>query len=204
MSAAVQLLGDDEVVFRRTGVRFPVELRPEGVVLGEPSTWPVVVGRLEALEGRLLYMPPCADKQQYVASDVVFVLRSWTSRVPGFVVGGNEAGMKLGGDVRAADAAVWRRADVGSPSGRVQSVPPVLAVEVAGQDEGETELLEKARWYARQGVPTVWLVLPDTREVVVLEGGRTLRCKAGETLPEVGALPGLRPLVDEMFRQLDG
>jgi hypothetical protein len=36
-----------------------------------------------------------------------------------FVVGTNEAGMKLGGAVRGADAAVWRKADVGSASGEL-------------------------------------------------------------------------------------
>lgn len=50
-------------------------------------------------------MPPGADVQQEVAADVVLILRSWSEQHPEFVVGGNEAGMKLGGDIRAADAA---------------------------------------------------------------------------------------------------
>ena len=38
--------------------------------------------------------------------------------------------------------------------------PPVLAVEVAGQDEDADTLREKARWYLGQEVPVVWIVLP--------------------------------------------
>lgn len=104
---AVRLLDDDEVVLKRTGVRFPLELRPSGLVADDPSTWPSAEGRLELVEGRLLYRPPCADVQQDVAVDLVFALRSWSEHHQGFIVGGNEAGMKLGADIRAADAAVW-------------------------------------------------------------------------------------------------
>jgi hypothetical protein len=128
---AVQMLDDDAVVLRRTGVRFPIELRPVGFQAEILRTWPDVDGRLEWVAGRLLYMPPCADTQQDVAVDVVFVLRAWSEACAEFVVGANEASMKLGDDIRAADAAVWRRSDTGPSVGRLRRVPPVLAVEVA-------------------------------------------------------------------------
>jgi Uma2 family endonuclease len=201
-SAAIKLLDDDDIRLQRAGVRFPIELRPTGVNLGDPASWPSADGRLEYVEGRLLYMPPCADTQQYVAVDVVFVLRSWAQARAEFVVGANEAGMKLGSDVRAADAAVWRRADVGAATGRIQHVPPVLAVEVAGNDEGELELRAKAGWYRGHGVSSVWLVLPETREVIVLGEHRDSRHAAGEHLPEAPELPGLRPPVAAFFSQL--
>lgn len=198
---AVQLFPrDDEIVLK--GVRFPVELRHDGFDPDDTATWPRIVGRLEYVDGRLLYMPPCADTQQYVAVDVVFLLRSWSESHPGFVIGGNEAGMKLGGDTRAADAAVWRLADVGSPQGRLQQVPPLLAVEVAGEDEGERELRAKARWYFDHGVVTVWIVLPDAREVLVLHADTESRHRIGETLREDARLPGLRPEVDRFFVQI--
>jgi hypothetical protein len=134
---AVKLLDDDAVLLRRTGVRFPVELRPLGLKGDDPLTGPEAEGRLEWVQGRLLYTPPCADIQQDVAVDLVHVLRSWSETQPGFVVGGNEAGMRLGQDIRAADAAVWRRADVGPSTRRLRHAPPILAVEVAGLDEDE-------------------------------------------------------------------
>lgn len=151
-AAAIRLLDDDEVVLRRTGVRFPVELRPGGFVPDDLSTWPDADGRLELIEGRLLYLPPCADIQQDVAVDLVHALRSWSEANPGFVVGGNEAGMKLGADIRAADAAVWSRDSVGPSTGRLRHAAPVLAAEVAGADEDETVLRDKAAWYLARGV----------------------------------------------------
>jgi Uma2 family endonuclease len=200
---AVQLLDDDAIVFRQTGVRFPVELRPVGFEPDELASWPEVEGRLEWIDGRLTYMPPCADLQQDTAVDVVHILRTWSERETGFVVGGNEAGMKLGKDVRAADAAVWRRADVGPSTGRLRQVPPLLAVEVAGQDEEEPVLREKAGWYLKHGVCVVWIVLPDPRQVLVLTAAAEARYGRGMSLPEVAVLPGLAPTVDRFFWQID-
>jgi Uma2 family endonuclease len=201
-SASVRLLDDDEIRLTRAGIRFPIELRPRGLRPADPTSWPSAEGRLEYVNGKLLYMPPCADTQQYVAVDVVFVLRGWALAQPEFVVGANEAGMKLGADVRAADAAVWRRADVGAPVGRIQHVAPVLAVEVAGTDEEEAVLREKANWYREHGVAVIWLVLPETREVIVVRGSSESRHASAEQLPELEALPGLRPDVAAFFTQL--
>jgi Uma2 family endonuclease len=200
---AIKLLDDDAVVLRRTGVRFPVELRPLGFRVDEPSTWPEAEGRLEWVEGRLLYMPPCADIQQDIAVDVVHVLRSWSEDHSGFIVGGNEAGMKLGGDIRAADAAVWRAEDVGPSVGKLRHVSPVLAVEVAGQDEDEAFLRRKAEWYLSHGVRVVWLVLPETREVLVLRPEGESRHARGDQLSGSSDLPGLVPSVDRFFVQVD-
>jgi len=199
---AIQVLPDDSKI-GLIGVRFPVELRIEGFDPLRRSTWPALEGRLEYLGGRLLYMPPCADYQQDVAMDVAYVLRSWSERKPDFIVGGNEAGMKLGQDLRAADVAVWRTEDAGQRSARVRSVPPVLAVEIAGEDEEERVLRDKARWYLDHGVAVVWLVLPEAREVVVITPahekrfGRTDRIDSHESLPE------LEPEVARLFAQLD-
>src|SRR6266516_1514782 len=160
---AVTLLGDHEAILRVSGVRFPVELRLVDFRPEDLTTWPGGDGRFGYVGGRLLLMPPCGDIQQYAAMDVAWILRAWSKLGGGFLVGGYEAGMKLGHDVRAADAAVWRRADVGEPAGGLQSVPPVLAVEIAGQEEEEVVLREKARWYLSHGVSVVWVVLPASR-----------------------------------------
>lgn len=204
VTRAVQLLDDDDLRVKRLGVRFPLELRPPGFVADDIATWPDVEGRLEYVDGRVLYMPPCADTQQYVAVDVVFVLRTWVQSHPGFVVGANEAGMKLGDDVRGADAAVWRRADVGTASGHIQHVAPVLAVEVAGTDEGEAELRTKARWYIDHGVAAVWIVLPDTEEALVITPAGESRHKGSDRLAAVAELGGLSPKAAEFFAQLRG
>jgi Uma2 family endonuclease len=201
-NAAVQFVDDDEIRLRRANVRFPVEIRPDGFDVEDPHTWPTVEGRLEYMEGKLLYMPPCADTQQYVASDVTFILRSWAGSHIQFVVGSNEAGMKLGGSVRAADAAVWRRTDVGSATGRIQHTAPVLAVEVSGTDEEEDVLRQKARWYRDHGVAVVWLVLPQSREVIVVNEAGDTRYSMGQDLPPEEQLPDLRAPVAGFFSQL--
>jgi Uma2 family endonuclease len=201
-NVAVELVDDDEIRLRRANVRFPVELRPNDFDVDDPSTWPSVEGRLEYVEGRLLYMLPCADAQQYVATDATFILRSWAQTHDGFVVGSNEAGMKLGDSVRAADVAVWRRSDEGTVTGHVQHVAPVLAVEVAGTDEEEQVLRDKAGWYREHGVGIVWLVLPETREVVVIDESGDSRFGVGQHLPPHAELPGLGPAVDAFFSQL--
>src|SRR5438128_997128 len=112
--------------------------------------------------------------------------------------------MRLGDDTRAADAAVWRRVDTRRGDPGLRFVPPVLAVEVGGREEGERELREKARWYLAAGVPVVWLVLPAEREVVVVTPAGASRCRPGERLPADPLLPSLAPEVDELFVQVSG
>ena len=202
VAPAIRLFPDDPRI-GLVGVRFPVELRAEEADPARPETWPAIDGRLEYVGGRLLYMPPCADNQADVAVDVAFVLRAWSEARHEFIVGGNEAGMKLGDDIRAADVAVWRAADVGERSGRVRSVPPVLAVEIAGEDEEERVLRDKARWYLDHGVSVVWIVFPETRQVLVMGPAEERRCSPGERLPSSEVLPDLEPEVARFFAQLD-
>jgi Uma2 family endonuclease len=147
-------------------------------------------------------MPPCGEEPQDVASDVTGLLHAWVKSHPDFVLGSNEAGMLLAGEVRGADAAIWRRAEVGTSKG-FRRVPPVLAVEIAGEHEGEEELREKAGWYLDHGVSAVWLVLTDAREVLVLGASGESRHRSGEKLPSCAELPDLAPEVSAFFWQLD-
>jgi Uma2 family endonuclease len=187
-----------------TGVKFPVELRiPDGFDPDRPETWPSVDGRLEFVGGRLLYMPPCGDVQQDVVADVVLLLGGWVRRHPEFVLATNEAGIRLGDASRGADAAIFQRAAVGPYTGKFRRVPPVLAVEVSGDDEAVNVLREKARWYLSVGVLHVWLVIPEERAVLAVTLAGERRFERGESLTEVAELPGLAPAVAEFFRQLD-
>lgn len=193
----------EETVTLPRAVRFPVEMvPPDGFDPERPETWPQAPGRWEYLEGRLLYMPPCGDVQQETVADVIIVLGPWVRSHPEFVLGTNEAGMRLSGSTRAADAAVWRRADVGPYTGGLRRTPPLLAVEVGGDDEPESALREKARWYLSAGVRTVWLVLPDPREIVVVTASAESRHGPGQRLPPIADLPGLEAAVDDFFVQI--
>jgi Uma2 family endonuclease len=194
----------DETIVLPRAVRFPVEfLPPRGFDPDDLATWPRVDGRLEHVDGRLLYMPPCGDDQQYTVTDVVIVLGAWVRGHRDYVLGSNEAGMRLGGDTRAADAAIWLRREVSPRTGGFQRVPPVLAVEVGGVDETEEDLLAKAEWYLSVGVATVWNVVPQARVVIVVTRAGATRHEAGAVLPEPAGLDGLRVAVADLFVQLD-
>ena len=194
----------DEETFPVPGsVRFPVELTPpDGFDPARLETWPRVAGRLEWVAGRLLYMPGCGDLQQDTVTDVVATLAIWGRAHPEFVVGTNEAGMRLGKDTRAADAAVWRRADLGPYTKGFRTVPPVLAVEVTSREEPPLALREKARWYLDAGVSVVWIVVPEQREVLVITREGDSRHGRGDRLPPHSQLPDLAPAVDDLFFQI--
>jgi Uma2 family endonuclease len=186
-------------VVPRIAVRLPLALpEPDGFVVGEHQTWPRVVGRVEYVRGRLEYMPPCGKNQRRVAVDVVTELNLWRREHTDFVVGANEAGMLLEGEVRGADAAIWR---AGEPSGNeLARTPPVLAVEICGEDEPLESLLGKASWYLGHGVEVVWTIVPDTRRVHVTTKKGTV--EVADRIPESSSLPGLAPLLADFFRQL--
>lgn len=190
----------DVTVVPRIALRLPLELPvPDGFDVASLKTWPEVTGRLEFVGGRLEYMPPCREIQQRTAVDVLTELNLWRRQRTGFVVGGNEAGMLLGGEVRAADAAVWRDGPAGEGFARTA---PLLAVEVSGVDDTVDLLRSKARWYLDHGVETVWIVVPESRSVLVITGQGETEHGANDSLPEPAGLPGLSPRAASFFAQL--
>ena len=196
---------DPESIPVPASARFPIELEaPAGFRVDDPATWPRIDGRLEYVDGRLLWMPPCGMSQQLVAVSATGLIRDWARARRGFLVGGNEAGLLFGNDARGAEAAVWHRDMLGSTeTDAFVRVPPILAVEVAGRQEGERTLRAKGRWYLARGVHVVWIVLPRVRAVVVMTSDGETRHAAGEHLPAHPELPDLAPGVDEFFEQLD-
>jgi Uma2 family endonuclease len=146
-------------------------------------------------------MPPCGEGQQETVADVVSALGRWAEAHPDFALGTNEAGMRLGEDSRAADAGIWRRRP-GPPGWAFRHDPPLLAVEVTGQDDTLDGLREKARWYLDAGVPVVWIALPDERRVVVVTAAGEASYAMGERLPTHSDLPGLEVEVAAIFRQV--
>lgn len=187
-------------VVPRIAVSLPLVLPlPDGFDVARLQTWPTTGGRLEFVGGRLEYMPPCGEAQQRTAADVVTELNLWRRAHPGFVVGGNEAGMLLAGEVRAADAAVW---PAGPALEGLSRTAPLLAVEVSGVDDTEALLDQKAKWYLDHGVRTVWIVVPQTRSAKVATSQGVTEVRGDETMPGPAGLPGLTPSVASFFGQL--
>src|SRR5437773_12402391 len=89
----------DEETFPVPGsVRFPVELTPpDGFDPARLETWPRVAGRLEWVRGRLLYMPPCGDRQQYTVADEIG-RASCRERVQSAVAAGSAKASKRRGE----------------------------------------------------------------------------------------------------------
>jgi hypothetical protein len=85
----------------------------------------------------------------------------------------------------------------------ISSMPLAPEPETIGVPGSVRFLQEKAAWYLARGVKIVWLVLPATREVVVVTAGGMTRYGEGDALPTHPELPGLAPDVYRFFRQLD-
>ena len=187
--------------YRRLPLKFPVELQvPEGFDPDDLSTWPRYAGRLEWVGGRLLFMPPCGGTQSKTVVNLARLIGPWTRKHRAFVDGTAEVGIRLGGDSRGADFAIWRKKKRGSLRGFAR-VPPLLAVEVEGEEEAEQAraLRKKTRWYLEHGTKIVWLVFPSRREIVVITTRGEGRYGPGEMTPEHAELPGLRIPVSEVF-----
>lgn len=195
---------DEGYVVVPGSVRFPVQLRiDDSFDPLDVRTWPEVEGRLEYVEGRLLFMPPSGQEQGAVTLSASGVLAKWLETHREFRGATLEIGITLGGETRGAAAALWRKGQAASVDKTTLRFAPLLVIEVAGRDEGEPELRTKARWYLSHGVRVVWLVLPDAREVVVLREDAEWRYATGDALPEQPELPGLTTAVAELFAQLD-
>ncbi len=195
----------DLIVVPRVAVELPLAPPlPHGFNPAAPATWPRIPGRLEYIQGRLLYLPPSGDEHQQTTADTVGALIAWQRRHPAFVVGANEAGMLLGGDVRAAEAAIWRRAAVVPTTGGLPRVPPVLAVEVAGRDDTLAMLRDKGRWYLARGVAIVWILLPATRAALVITEAGETEVPPGGRMPPHADLPDLEPALADLFCQVGG
>ncbi len=181
-------------------IQFPVELKPpRGFDPTRVETWPRIDGRMEYVDGRLLYMPPCGDTQCESVAQVVIEIGNWARKHRAFVVGTSEAGLILGDDVRGADAVVWARADLPPRTGGFRRVAPILAVEVTGQDEEASDLRLKARWYFKHGVQVVWVVDGEAREAWCLTPGGQRRVGERARMPAHPALPGLTPRVRDLL-----
>ena len=151
---------------------------------------------------QVLCMPPCGIAREDTVTDVVVTLGNWARAHPEFVLGTRGAAIQLEGTAQPADAAIWRREDLEGYVGGLRRVPPILAVEVAEDDETEDELREKAAWYLDAGVEAVWLVFCEAREVVAVAPSGARRVGADDTLPEVPGLIGLKPRARELLHQL--
>ena len=110
--------------------------------------------------------------------------------------------MLLGGDVPGAEAAVWRRDAVDPRTAGYPRVPPILVIRGRRPRGERGGAAGEAKWYLGHGVAVVWLVLPETCEVIAVTAGPETRHGVGDRLPPHRALLGLEPAAERFFRQL--
>lgn len=74
---------------------------------------------------------------------------------------------------------------------------PLLAIEVLSPKQGVYDILEKFKLYFTLGVQSCWLVIPNTRTVLVYSGpNRFATFGTGEVIDEV---LGIRIPIEEIF-----
>ena len=81
---------------------------------------------------------------------------------------------------------------------RVQRFVPDLAIEVVSPNDTFVSLLRKKERYRRCGTAEVWIVSPETREVLVYSAGGDRILRDGAELTSE-LLPGFRLAVTRLF-----
>ena len=141
--------------------------------------------------GSLAFMPPLGSARDAAMTSVASRLGAWVRDRHELVLATSGTWSSIAAVPRPPDAAIWRRSDLDGYVGKLRRVPPLLAVEVAGADDGEDALLEIAAGHLAAGVSTVWLVLPAPRAVLVVTAAGVTRHGADAALPEPAGLVGL-------------
>jgi Uma2 family endonuclease len=98
---------------------------------------------------------------------------------------------------RVPDVCV-RRAD--APSEQIVRTPPLLCVEVLSPEDTVAKMRTKVRDYLEMGVPEVWVVEPEARNVSIYCGATMVEMSAGELA--VPHTPVVVALAD-IFKVLD-
>jgi Uma2 family endonuclease len=70
--------------------------------------------------------------------------------------------------VRIPDVAIFAGPE---PEEDVPTIPPLVAVEILSSDDRMTQVLEKLREYDTFGVPHIWLIDPEKKELYVYQHG---------------------------------
>ncbi len=83
---------------------------------------------------------------------------------------------------------------------RFPEMAPDLAIEIVSSDDNFNKVLGKVDAYLEQGVHIVWLIIPETREVLVCTAHNKHSVREKLAAPEL--LPGFELVVDEIFADL--
>ena len=162
------------------------------------------IGPCELVDGRVVRMVPTGGEHGRIESALGARLDSFVrEKRLGWVLGG-EVGIYTRRNpdrVRGADIAFLsrERAPEGPPLGFL-AIAPELVVEIMSPGDRWQEVQQKLAEYFEIGVGQVWLVIPESREVLVYDSPVQLRqFGEGERLAGEGVLGGFAVAVEELF-----
>lgn len=160
----------------------------------------------ELIDGQFVEREPMGQAADAVAMIIGSLLMAFArTTLPG-VVNGSEGGYQIFHDdpkkVRFPDVSFTRRERLpdGKPVPGHSTIAPDLVVEVVSPNDNANKLRIKIRDFLDAGVPLIWVVNPDTRDVEVFRGdGTGGLLKQGDTLDGGDALPGFACPVASLF-----
>ena len=161
--------------------------------------------RRELVYGEVIEMTPGGAEHSAIGINIAAALRAHVRESGDGVAVGADCGFVLSDDpdlVRAPDVAFIdsdRLPDGGIPQGFFPGAP-YLAVEVVSQTDSASDLQQKVNEYLATGTRLVWVVYPNTKQVVVHQPGAVVSVFSEEqTLTADPVLPGLSIPVGEIF-----
>ena len=158
----------------------------------------------ELVRGEVIELPPPMKIHGRVCMRVGFLLEGYVCQRGFGYVTGNDSGVILERDpdtVRGPDVALYEDArNFEELHPKYGEVPPRLAVEVMSPSDRIGRVMDKVSDYLRNGVPLVWLVDPDMRNVTVCRPDRPPQVvKADQELVAEDVLPGFHCRVSDFF-----
>lgn len=159
----------------------------------------------ELERGEVIEMPPPGERHGVICGNVGWILGGFVRQRNRGYVCTNDSGVVLETDpdtVRGIDVTLYdelRRYDELTAKYSVHL--PTLAVEVLSPDDRPGKMLRRVTEFLRKGIPLVWLVDPQGRDVTVYRPDREAYVvdDQGEIIGEV-LLPDFRCSVAEFFR----
>jgi Uma2 family endonuclease len=162
------------------------------------------IGPCELIDGRIVPMVPTGGEHGRIEITLGAKLDAFVrERQLGWVLGG-EVGIYTHRNpdrVRGADIVFLSRQRVpeGLPRGFLATAPD-LVVEIMSPGDRWQEVQQKLTEYFEIGVAQVWLVTPESREVLAYDSPVQLRrLGKGERLTGEGVLKGFGVEIEELF-----
>ncbi len=161
---------------------------------------------VEVVDGEIVIMPPPGMKHGWIGANVIFLLLSHVKgkglgRVfddMAYVLEGEPGNVRL---MRAPDVSFVAQKNL-PPEKDIPGFlyqPPDLAVEVVSPSERSGETMRKINDYLRAGTGTIWVIYPETRQVVVHTPAGATILNEDQTLDGGALLPGLAIPVAAIF-----